>query len=97
MRVVVLYRSNSEQERPVLEFEREYNRRTNRTLSLSDVNTRDGASMASLYDIMQFPCVLAIANDGQMVQMWQGSNLPLINEVTYYDQQPAFAMEATNW
>lgn len=97
MRVVVLYRSNSEHERAVLEFEHEYTRRTNRTLQLSDINTRDGASMATLYDIMQYPCVLALANDGQMIQMWQGEHLPLINEVTYYDQQPAFAMEATNW
>ena len=97
MRVVVLYRTNSEQERPVLEFEREYNRLTNRTLSLLDVNTRDGSAMASLYDIMQFPCVLALSGDGQVVQMWQGDHLPLINEVTYYDQQPAFAMSGRSW
>jgi hypothetical protein len=97
VRVVVLYRTHSEQERPVVEFEREYNRRTNRTLSLLDVNTRDGASMASLYDIMQFPCVLALGNDGQVMQMWQGEHMPLINEVTYYDQQPAFAMNSTSW
>lgn len=97
MRVVVLYRSRSEQERAVLEFEREYQHRTGRTITLQDTNTRDGAAMASLYDIMQFPCVLALANDGQVLQMWQGSHLPLINEVSYYDQQPAFAMSAQNW
>jgi hypothetical protein len=97
VRVVILYRTNSEQERSVVEFEREYTRRTNRTLQLLDVNTRDGSAMASLYDIMQFPCVLALASDGQVVQMWQGTHLPLINEVTYYDQQPAFAMSARSW
>lgn len=97
MKVVVLYQTNSERERSVLEFEREYNRRTNRTLSLVDVNTRDGAALASLYDIMQYPCVLALANDGQVLQMWDGEHLPLINEVTYYDQQPAFAMSGRSW
>lgn len=97
MRIVVLYRTNSEQERSVIEFEREYNRRTNRVLQLLDINTRDGAAMASLYDIMQFPCVLALANDGQILQMWQGEHMPLINEVTYYDQQPAFAMSGHSW
>ncbi len=97
MRVVVLYRTNSEHERSVIEFESEYNRRTNRTLSLLDLNTRDGSAMAVLYDIMLFPCVLALANDGQVLQMWQGEHLPLINEVSYYDQQPAFAMSAHSW
>jgi len=81
----------------VLEFEHEYTRRTNRTITLLDVNTRSGASLAELYDVMQFPCVLAISNDGQMIQMWQGDNLPLMSEVTYYDQQAAFASSTTNW
>lgn len=91
MRVAVLYRSRTEQERPVLEFQREYERRTGRSISLMDTNTREGDSMASLYDIMQFPCVLALSNDGQALQIWQGEHLPLINEVSYYDQQPSFA------
>ena len=60
MRVVVLYRSNSEHERAVLEFEHEYTRRTSRTLQLSDINTRDGASMATLYDITMWTALLYI-------------------------------------
>jgi len=85
MKVAVLYRSNSEQERPVLDFERDYERQTGRPLSLYDLNTRDGWSLASLYDVTQYPAVLATANDGQLLQMWQGDNLPLMNEVMYYD------------
>ena len=86
MRVAVLYRSNSEQERPVMEFEREFEHRTGRSLNLLDLNTRDGAAMATLYDIMQYPAVLAMSNDGSLLQLWQGDNLPLMNEVMYYSQ-----------
>jgi hypothetical protein len=89
MRVAVLYRSNSDHERSVLDFEREYEYRTGRSFIKYDVNTRDGAAMASLYDVMRYPSVLAIADDGQMMQMWQGDTMPLINEVTYYS--PAMA------
>jgi hypothetical protein len=89
MRVAVLYRSNSEHERIVLDYDREFEHRTGRSLKLYDVNSREGAAMASLYDVMQYPAVLAMSDDGQILQMWQGSNLPLMNEVTYYS--PAFA------
>lgn len=86
MKVAVLYRSQSEQERPVLEFQRDYSRQTGRQLSLYDLNTRDGWSLASLYDVVQYPAVLATSNDGSLLQMWQGDNLPLMNEVMYYDR-----------
>lgn len=89
MKVAVLYRSNSEHERLVLDFERDFEYRTGRSFKKYDVNTRDGWAMASLYDIMQYPCVLALADDGQMLQMWQGSNLPLVSEISYFS--PSFA------
>ena len=47
MKVVVLYRSQSEHERMVLDFERDYESLTGRSLILYDLNTRDGASMAT--------------------------------------------------
>lgn len=84
MKVVVLYRSNSEHEQRVLEFEREFERRSGHHLSLVDVNTRDGSATATLYDIMRYPAVLALADDGQVQQQWVGDSLPLMNEVMYY-------------
>jgi len=86
MRVAVLYYSNSEQERTVLEFEHDYEHVTGRKLTLYDLNTIEGTEMASLYDVVQYPAVLAISNDGQMLKLWQGEILPLMNEVMYYDQ-----------
>jgi hypothetical protein len=86
MKVAVLYRSNSEQERVVLEFEHDYQKQTGRSLSLYDLNTQDGWNLAKLYDITMYPAVVATSDDGQMLQMWQGENLPLLNEVMYYDR-----------
>jgi hypothetical protein len=84
MRITVLYQSNTEGERPVTEFAREYERRTGRQLDLLDVNTRDGANMATMYDIVRYPAVLALTDDGRMQQMWTEETLPLMNEVLYY-------------
>jgi hypothetical protein len=86
MRVAVLYRSNSEHARPVQEFEREYEYRTGSVLKMYDLNTKDGWSMASLYDIVRYPAVIATTNDGQLLQAWQGESLPLINDVMYYNR-----------
>ena len=84
MRVAILYRSNTDHERSVIDFDREYGHRTGRSIEMLDLNTRDGSSMATLYDIVQYPAILAIADDGRIQQVWQGENLPLIDEVSYY-------------
>jgi hypothetical protein len=86
MKVVILYRNNSEHEQAVREFEHEYTHRTGRQLTLMDVDTKDGAELASLYDIVRYPAVLATTDNGAMLQLWQGESLPLMNEVMYYDQ-----------
>ncbi len=86
MRIAVLYRTNSEHERQVTDFERDFQSRTGRSVELLDVNTVEGDAMAKTYDILRYPTVLAIANDGNLLQMWQGDYMPLINEVSYYTQ-----------
>jgi hypothetical protein len=50
-----------------------------------DVNTKEGARTAELYDVVQYPAVLALANDGQLLKAWQG-DFPLMNELAYYTQ-----------
>lgn len=86
MKVVVLYRSQSEHERMVLDLEHDYESLTGRSLSLYDLNTKDGEAMASLYDVVNYPAVLALADNGQLLQLWQGEVLPMMNEIMYYDK-----------
>lgn len=85
MKLLVLYRPNSEHARKVEDFIHDF-QRLHPTIRLEEVslNTRDGASMASLYDIPVFPAILATRDDGSVLNIWQGQELPLMNEVASY-------------
>lgn len=85
MKVVVLYRPNSEFARAVEDFAREFSRQyPDKKLELISVDTRDGSATASLYDILRYPAVLALSDDGRVMHEWHEQTLPLINEVSYY-------------
>lgn len=80
----MLYRPNSEYSRPFEDFARDLERDHQARIDLVSLDTRDGSSTASLYDIMQYPAILVLREDGQLVKEWQGSSLPLKNEVSMY-------------
>ena len=84
MKIIALYRPNSEYARQVEDFARDLSRRYDRPIQLVNIDSRDGAATASLYDILQFPSILAIANDGSLLKAWSGPILPLMDEVVYY-------------
>jgi len=84
MKASILYRPNSEFARAVEEYAHDFKRSKGRDIDLVDLNTRDGASMATLYGIMQFPSVLITRDDGQVVKDWQGEHLPLMSELAGY-------------
>lgn len=85
MKIVVLYRPNSEHGRDVESFAREYQtRHKSGKLEMLSVDTRDGSATASLYDIMSYPAILALRNDGSVLKVWEGDMLPLMDEVTFY-------------
>lgn len=50
-------------------------------VELVDVDGREGVAMASIYDIMAFPTIISLSDDGRVLQMWQGDRLPLLDEV----------------
>lgn len=87
MKVVVLYRPNSEHARRVEEFAKDLQRVGAGKVELVNVDTRDGSSTASLYDVMSYPAVLALQDDGQLVKDWGRSTVPLVNEVSFYTHQ----------
>jgi hypothetical protein len=87
MKIVVLYRPNSEQEGKAQDYARDYKQLRNRELNLVSLDTVEGDNMAKVYDITQYPAFLAIKDDGQLEQMWQGETLPLMNELDYYMTQ----------
>ena len=86
--MVILYRPNSEHETEILAFVRDFQHEYEaaRKVEMVSLNTRDGAAMASLYDIMTYPAILALTNDGKPLNIWQGFPLPLMDEIAGYAQ-----------
>ena len=84
MKACILYRPQSEFSRIVEEYARDFEKRTGKTIDLISLDTREGATMASLYDIWKYPALMIMQGDGQLMKDWQGEHLPLINEVSGY-------------
>jgi len=85
MKVLILYRPNSEHGRLTEEFIHEYEtRHQSDHLEVLNIDTREGSAIATLYDIMQYPAILVLQTDGYVQKVWQGDSLPLMDEVASY-------------
>ena len=85
MKVLILYRPNSEHGRIIEDFIRDYkNRHEEGKLEVMDIDSRDGSATATLYGIMQYPAILALRGDGSVLKYWEGTDLPMMDEVAYY-------------
>ena len=83
--MLILYRPRSDHARNVESFVRDFQSRHGIDhVEVLDVDSRDGMAMATLYDIMNYPAILALRNDGSIVKSWEGETLPLMDEVAYY-------------
>lgn len=89
MRVVILYRPESEHARRVEEYIADFERfHPGETIEVANIDTPDGSRQAEIYGVMQYPAVLALKDDGQVQQQWEGvDKLPLMNDLAYYAQQ----------
>lgn len=87
MKLLVLYRPDSEYSRSVETFVHDFQQRHGaivRKIEILDSQSREGMALMSLYDIMQQPAIMALEDDGRMVQYWSGTTLPLMDEVASY-------------
>lgn len=84
MKAMIFYRTHSEHERTVEEYVRDFARHTGKELPTVDVNSRDGTYLAQLYDIVKFPSIIALDDQGQMLQTWDSDMLPRFDEVSFY-------------
>jgi hypothetical protein len=87
MKAVFLYRPNSEFARIVEEYAHDFEKERGKELELISLDTVEGSDMAQLYDIVEYPALLVIRDDGQLSKLWQGSQLPLKDEVVGFLEQ----------
>ena len=82
MRVICIYRDNQDYSRSVNEWLENIYRQTGREIETMDPDQNTGFCEA--YDIVEYPTVIAVGENGEVRALWRGQNLPLINEVLYY-------------
>lgn len=90
MKVLVLYRPNSEHARKVETFLHDLQKQHDvdqSTLRVVDVDSREGIELARIYDVMDTPAILVTDNNGGYVYSWIGDELPLMRDVAAYSQQ----------
>jgi hypothetical protein len=84
MSVMIFYKLDSEYARQVIEFLHEFEKRTAQTIETVDPDSPHGGDLCRLYDVVEYPSIVATNHDGQLLHMWRGTPLPLINEVSGY-------------
>jgi hypothetical protein len=54
---------------------------------LINADSRRGIDLTQLYDCVDRPAVVVVNDEGSVLQSWQGSPLPPIEEISYHFQQ----------
>lgn len=85
MRTVILYHPQSEFVGRVEDFKRDFeNRHPGKKVELISLETVQGAELAKLYDIVRYPAILVLTNEGHLQKFWQDQPFPLMDEVLSY-------------
>ncbi len=84
MRVVCVWRRASDYGRTVEEWLTEFERRTGVEIESIDPDSIEGESLCRAYDIVEYPTIIAIDNDGGVLALWRGEMLPTFDEVNYW-------------
>lgn len=85
MKTLVLYRLHSDHGRDVEEFIEDLKKSgASIKVEVMNVDTREGMSTASLYDVTRYPAIMVLRDDGILQKLWEGVPLPMINEVEAY-------------
>lgn len=82
MRVVCVYRDNQDYTRSVAEWLENFYRQTGARIEELDPDRDPG--FCETYDIVEYPTIIALGPTGEVLEMWRGRDLPLLNEVSFY-------------
>lgn len=84
MRLVVVYKRESDHAREVFDYLRDFARQTGRPIEEIDPESREGIDFCMTYDVVEYPSILALSESGQLQHMWRGRPLPTMSEVSFY-------------
>lgn len=84
MRVVCVWREGEDYSRTVEEWLREFERRTGREVESMSPDGREGVDFCRAYDVVEYPTILALGENGEVLSMWRGKQMPLFDEVSYW-------------
>ena len=84
MRTIIIFKEESDHAREVFDYLRDFSRQTGRVLETMDPDTRDGSSFCRVYDIVEYPSIVALDDNGSLQNLWRGRPLPTISEVSFY-------------
>jgi len=86
MRVVVVYKEETDYARSIIEYLRDFEHQTGHILETLNPETPAGIDFCRAYDIIEYPTMIALSEDGMVQNSWRGIPLPTISEVSYYVQ-----------
>lgn len=84
MRAEVLYHPQSDHGGIMEDYAHDFARFKGKQMQLLSVDTKEGWDKAGVYGVTVYPAIIAIAQDGTILKLWQGLPLPLMNEVDSY-------------
>ncbi len=86
MKILILYRPRSEHRLDIEELVRVLkNTYPKLKTEVLDVDQREGSATATLYDVMRYPSILVLRDDGSEVYSWEGEdNIPRLSDVASY-------------
>lgn len=83
MRVVIVVKQHSEFASEAEMWKRDFEYEARKEVELIDPETIDGEMFARARNIVQYPTVLVLQDDGMVIKKWTGRPLPQISEVKY--------------
>ncbi len=87
MKLLVLYKPKSEYARTVEEYLTDFHKLYPLIeVEEIDAESTEGINRSAVYDILDFPALVAITSDGRVLNMWIGQMLPRKQEVIAYLQ-----------
>jgi len=84
MRVVIIWRDDTDYARTVIDWLRDFEARTGKMPESLSPDEPEGESLCRAYDVVEYPTIMALDVDGSLLQMWRGTEMPRISDVSYY-------------